>query len=354
MKEIDLVKLTFCGPTDVQKEIKFAQDIVTEWNLQNGETRGFWVKTQHWSTDSYPEMGERPQAIINRQIIDDSDIIVAIFWHRFGSDTGVAGSGTEEEILRAIGLGHKVMVYFSDLESPTIPTDPVQERLLSEFRRKLYEDRKGLYFSFKSRREFQRDFTRHLAQTLNELRPIQGKATPYSTQSIHGNNNIQAGRDINIYPKSPTHKTVIARRDGAISSAEAQQIKSWIELLVDNTTRMTRSKAFGMWWSRLMNKFKVAKHEDILSSEMVDVELWFKQESAKLTRGLRNKLPDEWRKRRYSAIHKTIANMGLNKEEYYHEIAHRLRMKETFSSLTQLTKTDLERVYALVMRDAKK
>lgn len=136
-KPIDLVKLSFCGPSDVMKEITIAQEVVQQWNLHHGEARGFWIKHQHWSSDSHPEMGARPQAIINRQMIDDSDIIVAIFWQRFGSPTGAAESGTEEEIRRATRLGKKVMVYFSDLESVAGPVDRAQAQMVADFRRNL-------------------------------------------------------------------------------------------------------------------------------------------------------------------------------------------------------------------------
>jgi hypothetical protein len=37
---------------------------------------------------------------------------------------------------------------------------------------------------------------------------------------------------------------------------------------------------------------------------------------------------------------------------YYAEISTRLNMKKPFVSLTKLTKTDLERVYTMVLRDA--
>jgi hypothetical protein len=111
-----LVKLALCGPGDVAKEIAIAQEVVTEWNLHHGESRGFWIKHQHWLTDSHPDLRERAQAVINRQMVDDSDIIVAVFWSRFGTSTGAAASGTEEEIRRGIKLSRRVMVYFSELE----------------------------------------------------------------------------------------------------------------------------------------------------------------------------------------------------------------------------------------------
>jgi hypothetical protein len=65
------------------------------------------IQLVRWKTDSAPAAGERQQAIINGQALDTSDILVGIFWSRFGSPTGVAESGTEEEIHRSVSLGRR-------------------------------------------------------------------------------------------------------------------------------------------------------------------------------------------------------------------------------------------------------
>ena len=135
--QLSLVKLAFCGPGDVKREIGIAQEVVTEWNLQHGEASGFWIKHQHWTTDSHPDLCDRPQGVINRQVIDDADIIVAIFWSRFGTPTGVADSGTQEEIRRGVLLGRRVMVYFSDLEPIPSTADRQQLDHLWDFRQEL-------------------------------------------------------------------------------------------------------------------------------------------------------------------------------------------------------------------------
>src|SRR3546814_1378667 len=59
-------------------------------------------------------MGDRPQAILNNQFVDDCDLLVGLFWARLGSDTGKAPSGSVEEIDRTAAAGKPVMVYFSD------------------------------------------------------------------------------------------------------------------------------------------------------------------------------------------------------------------------------------------------
>jgi len=44
----------------------------------------------------------------------------------------------------------------------------------------------------------------------------------------------------------------------------------------------------------------------------------------------------------------------VTNETYYPELARRLRMKRAFISLKDITKRDLERVYGLVLRDARR
>jgi hypothetical protein len=70
-------------------------------------------------------MGERPQAIINRQLVDDADLLFAVFSTRLGSPTGVAESGTAEEIERLRGMQKPVLVYFS--QAPLLRNHNVDE-----------------------------------------------------------------------------------------------------------------------------------------------------------------------------------------------------------------------------------
>lgn len=141
-----LVKLALCGPNDVEHEIKMAAEIIDKWNIQNGDARGFWVRHFHWQTDVYPNIATRTQEVPNRQIIDPANILVAVFWSRFGTPTGVAESGTKEEILRAVNQGKKVMVYFSDLEPKPSNADQVQLDNLWQFRQEIRQ--RGICFNF--------------------------------------------------------------------------------------------------------------------------------------------------------------------------------------------------------------
>lgn len=86
------------GPADVERDVGAAREALHEWNDHYAQQRGQVLLPIWWKTHSTPELGDRPQAIVNRQLIDRGDILVAVFWTRLGTPTGVAESGTAEEI----------------------------------------------------------------------------------------------------------------------------------------------------------------------------------------------------------------------------------------------------------------
>jgi hypothetical protein len=75
-----------------------------------------------------PGCGDYPQGLINNQIVDDCDILIAAFWSRLGTATPVAPSGTAEEIGRLRERSKNVLLYFSSAPSPQ-SHDPEQWRL---------------------------------------------------------------------------------------------------------------------------------------------------------------------------------------------------------------------------------
>jgi hypothetical protein len=358
---VELVKVTLCGPSDVAKEIAFATEVINDWNCQHGEQRGFWVKHQHWSTDSYPDAQETGQGAINKQLIDSTDILVAIFWSRIGTATAKAASGTVEEIQRAIKRGRKVMVYFSDLEPlpAAAPTDQLNR--LWSFRQQLRAHRSC--WTFQSRSRFRDDFANHLALVLNDFplggkRPLRGKPNDTAVrQSARGTGNIQIagdGNEVHQYQRPPVVKTVLERRPDSITAAEEHQIGEWIKELAEGTMGKSRNEAFGEWGARFLRRFKIPKREALLSADMPAVEAWYRQQKAIQTSGYKTKAPDQWRASRIKAIKAAMNSMRKTNEAYYPELSDRLNMKKPFTSLTRLTKTDLDRVYQMVLRDSRR
>jgi nucleoside 2-deoxyribosyltransferase len=356
--KMKLVKLTICGPRDVAKEIALVNEVVDEWNCQHGEEMGFWVKHQHWSTDTYPDAKETAQGAINKQIIDKTDVLVAIFWTRLGSPTDAAQSGTAEEIQRAIARGKKVLVYFSDLEAPLLGTNTAQAERLWSFRQQLRGA--SSCWTFRSRSQFRDDFANHLALLLNTFKhrkrsAAHPKKVPVTiTQTSKGTGNIQIaghGNLIHQYQRAPETKVVIERRPGSITPEEERQVAEWVSELAEGTIGKTRKEAFGEWSTRFLKRFGVTKRESLLSTQMPEVEKWYRQQRAIQKSGYKAKAPDQWRASRIKAIKAAMTSTGKTNETYYPELSDRLNMKRAFTSLTKLTRTDLDRVYHMVLRD---
>ena len=89
------VRLFVASPGDVQRERDSIVRVVTELNNTIGYNLELVVQRVGWETHVHPALG-RPQGVINAQI-GNYDIFVGIMWKRFGTPTGQADSGTEEE-----------------------------------------------------------------------------------------------------------------------------------------------------------------------------------------------------------------------------------------------------------------
>jgi hypothetical protein len=108
-----------------------------------------------------PRNERPPQAIINKQLLKSSDLLVAVFWTRLGSPTGVADSGTVEEINEHLAGGKPAMIYFSVVRY--VWTAPMLSSIKTAF---LQEDlrQRGLIYQYGDLTTFRMRILRHLAQ----------------------------------------------------------------------------------------------------------------------------------------------------------------------------------------------
>jgi len=360
-KSLTPIKLVLCGPSDVSKEIDIAKEVVEQWNQQHAEARGLSIVPKHWKTDTYPNVKGRGQEVINEQIIDKSKILVGIFWNRFGTPTGVAESGTQEEILRAVDKRRKVMLYFSDLESPSAKVDTQQLELLSDFRKTM--SGRALCSNFKSRDEFRKQFVGHLVNVMNSFEPKptslkpKRKSRPSVSQKAttkNGNNYQVVGDGITFNVHPPTEKIIKERRPGSVSAKEEKQLAGWISELAQNEVGMTQRQAHAMWGARFKNRFELGHREDLLSSQMPDAEAWYQEQKAIQKAGYKTKAPELYRNGLIGSIKAGMNKMGRTNEEYYPELSKRLKMKKPITHLPDLTKKDLERVCNAVCADVRK
>ena len=111
-KKMPVCRLMISCPSDVKTEVEIINRVVDNINDSIGISMDIFVKTLYWSKNVMPEAGNYPQSIINKQILDKSDAIIAIFGNRIGSPTQHYESGTIEEIELMIQKGKQVFVYF--------------------------------------------------------------------------------------------------------------------------------------------------------------------------------------------------------------------------------------------------
>jgi hypothetical protein len=103
------------SPGDITDERKIAYNVLRDWNVINSERNGIVLNTIGWDINLYPETGEHPQDIINRQLLEKADILIGIFWTRIGTPTKEYPSGSVEEITRHIDTGKPTLLYFSSI-----------------------------------------------------------------------------------------------------------------------------------------------------------------------------------------------------------------------------------------------
>ena len=128
------VILLLSAPSDISAGyIDRAFKVINRWNFHYGLPNAIQALPIHWQTHAAPVHGPRTQETLNSQLVDDSDLIIAIFWHRLGSDTGAAASGTVEELERAAAAGKSVSILRSVEPLPAGLDLQQYQRLLDYF-----------------------------------------------------------------------------------------------------------------------------------------------------------------------------------------------------------------------------
>jgi len=187
--ESKVYQVMIASPSDIIKERHLAVEVIYEWNAVNSYKSKIVLLPAGWETHSAPLTGNRPQEIINKQVLENSDLLVGIFWRRIGTPTGEFVSGTVEEIEKHVKAGKPAMLYFSD---KTVASDGVDydqydklTNLKEEYRKK------ALVGKYSSIDEFRKKFWRELSIIINtsdyfELRTV----TNSSQKTLNSNHGL--------------------------------------------------------------------------------------------------------------------------------------------------------------------
>lgn len=149
-------------PTDVDDERTVIENVVNDFNRTIGINLGINLNIKHWTTDSYAQSGGTAQELLNKQFINESDMIICIFWGRMGTPTENYESGTAEELQEAINAGKQVFLYFSNSPVPPKKLDIEQYKRVRDFEKKIQEEKIAYYKHYNNLDEFKSIITTDL------------------------------------------------------------------------------------------------------------------------------------------------------------------------------------------------
>ena len=186
----EVLNILIASPSDVTEERDVVEKLLHAWNASHFESMGVMLHPVRWESHAYPASGERPQAIINKQIVESGDILIGIFGYRLGTPTGEAQSGTIEEIEEFRKAGKYVALYFSTADVPR-SVDRAQLQALEAYKKERQKD--TLYFEFKDTSALRDHLTRQLPKIVDDVRRHLGPRNVSERPRAAGNQPTSSG-----------------------------------------------------------------------------------------------------------------------------------------------------------------
>jgi hypothetical protein len=187
--QVRLLRIVVASPGDVQTERDVLPEVLSELNLGVAADRCLRLELCRWETDAYPGFHpEGPQGLIDPILkIEDCDILVGIFWKRFGTPVGNAKSGTEHEFRLAYEAWTQkqrphIQVYFNQKAyTPKNKEETDQWGQVLEFKKQFPKE--GLWWHYKGKIQFERLVRNHLTQFLRNRSAAFGPTTAGNSPS---------------------------------------------------------------------------------------------------------------------------------------------------------------------------
>ena len=105
-------RVFIASPGDTAKERDLAEKVINQWNTINSKNRKMVLLPLRWENNAAPDMSMNGQDIIDKELLEESDILIGIFKARIGSPTTNSISGTVGEITKHVEAGKLAMLYF--------------------------------------------------------------------------------------------------------------------------------------------------------------------------------------------------------------------------------------------------
>lgn len=176
-RQIEKYRILVSSPQDCRQERDIVKKTCAGLNNGAASANNIVLEAVLWETHSAPGIG-RPQDVIFEHI-GEFDLLVGIFWQRFGTPSGKYNSGTEEEIEFAYQKNQaegkpEIMLYFNQAGPlPSREEDFRQYEQVMKFRSEKEKQQSMLCWTYNGAEEFQELIRKHLESYI--LKTIRGR-----------------------------------------------------------------------------------------------------------------------------------------------------------------------------------
>jgi hypothetical protein len=170
-----ILRIVVASPSDVQPERDSLPSVIEEVNSGIAADRGLHLVLSRWETDTYPGFHpEGPQGLIDPILkITDCDLLIGIFWKRFGTPTADGKTGTEHEFSSAyeawkVRGSPQIFVYFNSKPyAAKSQAETEQWGQVLGFKDKFPKE--GLWWPYKGKDQFEKLVRNHLTNYIRSL-----------------------------------------------------------------------------------------------------------------------------------------------------------------------------------------
>lgn len=167
MFQANCYNIMIVSPSDISEEREIAKNILYRWNELNSRFHNIVFSVLGYDINAHADSGVHPQESLNHQLLEQADLIIAIFWTKLGTPTTEYSSGSVEEISKHIKQGKKALIYFSNKSVDPRKLDSVQYKKLQEYKQSIQGN--AFYKEFSSPEEFERLLNTEIQLIANEL-----------------------------------------------------------------------------------------------------------------------------------------------------------------------------------------
>ena len=183
MFQANCYNVMIVSPSDISEEREIAKDVLYRWNELNSRFHNIVFSVLGYEINAHADSGIHPQESLNHQLLEQADLIIAIFWTKLGSPTKEYSSGSVEEITKHIQQGKKALIYFSNKKVNLQRVDLEQYKRVQEYKKSIQGN--TFYKDFSSEEEFEKLLNNDIQLISNE----------FETKKIEKNKTISAYSD---------------------------------------------------------------------------------------------------------------------------------------------------------------